>query len=248
MDRQRYSNIAHAHCAFASPVSYGKAMELLRRAGMNEEPNGETKSLLDIGCGFGSWTSIAANYNCNATGVDRNEHAIERAKKGPTQATFILGDAKEITNETFDIILCIGSTHALGGLEPTLEFCLSRLNPQGKIILGEGFWAQKPHPEYLKMLGGTEDEFTSHAENAQRITNAGYRIWYSTTSSPDEWDEYEGKYRSSMLEWGQNNPDDPETADYLALTDSWYDAYLRWGRETLGFGFYVASLNTPQLK
>lgn len=249
MDRQRYSNIAHTNCSFASPVSYEKAIELLWRAGMSEDPDDdETKTLLDIGCGFGSWTSIGADWKCICTGIDKNEQAIERARQGPTTATFILGDAKDMSPGLFDLILCIGSTHALGGLEATLEFCKSRLNPHGKIIIGEGFWAQEPNTDYLKMLGGTEAEFTTHAENAQRITKGGYRIWYATTSSLDEWDEYEGRYRSSMLEWCQNNPEDPETAEYLALTDSWYAAYLRWGRNTLGFGFYVASLNTPQLK
>lgn len=205
--------------------------------------------LLDIGCGFGAWTNLAAElYGCKGTGIDHNPEAIKRAKAKGTSVKYHVVNANELDPIQYDGILCIGSTHALGGLEGTLEFCRTRLKPGAKLLIGEGFWAKKPEAAYLEKLGGSDDQFSTHAENALRITNAGYRLWYSSASSQDDWDEYEGRYRYSIVEWCENNPSDPEASDYLARSDSWYDAYLRWGRETLGFGFYVASLDTSQLK
>jgi hypothetical protein len=35
------------------------------------------------------------------------------------------------------------------------------------------------------------------------------------------------------------NPDDPDSGAMALRIRAWHDAYLRWGRDTLGFGFYV---------
>ncbi len=242
MNRQRYSNIAHTRCEFACPVSLWRASELLVSAGV-----AEGKTLLDIGCGFGAWTTLASNRSISI-GVDYNEVSVERARRGPTSATFIIGTAKDIDRSKFDVILCIGSTHALGGIEATLEFCQTRLNSGGKLVLGDGFWARKPDLAYLEVLGAGESDFTTHAENAARVSRAGYHLLHSCYASQEEWDNYEGRYRSSMLEWCENNPLDPDAEEFRAQSDRWYNAYLLYGRDTLGFGFYVVSQDTPQLK
>ncbi len=33
--------------------------------------------------------------------------------------------------------------------------------------------------------------------------------------------------------------DDPDAGAMAARIHGWHEAYLRWGRDTLGFGFYV---------
>jgi len=47
-------------------------------------------------------------------------------------------------------------------------------------------------------------------------------------------------WRASIIrqgeEWGRAKN---LTVDWAAFTDAWHDTYRRWGRDTLGFGFYV---------
>ena len=34
-------------------------------------------------------------------------------------------------------------------------------------------------------------------------------------------------------------PNDEETAEKLIRSRAWRDGYMRWGRNTMGFGFYL---------
>ena len=138
------------------------------------------------------------------------------------------------------MVLCVGSIRALGSVEEFLAEASRVLRSGGRILLGDGFWCRDPEAAYLKVLGAERDEMVSHAANAQRLSDAGWKVVYSTTSTLTEWDEYEGLYRQSMVKWLAENPGDPEAEAFRARSDAWYRAYLEMGRETLGFGFYVA--------
>src|SRR5438093_9965905 len=96
-----------------------------------------------------------------------------------------------------------------------------------------------PEPEYLEALGATEDEMTTHAGNAARAREAGFRVLSTATSNDDEWDEYEGRYCAAIERYVEVHPDDPDADAMAARICGWHEAYLRWGRDTLGFGFYV---------
>ena len=58
------------------------------------------------------------------------------------------------------------------------------------------------------------------------------------TSNDDEWDEYEGLYCSAVERHVDAHPDDSDNAAMAERIRRWHDAYLRWGRATLGFGYY----------
>jgi hypothetical protein len=58
-------------------------------------------------------------------------------------------------------------------------------------------------------------------------------------TSNETWDEYEGLYRLTMLQFLDRNPDDEDCAAFRAHSDRWYDGYLRWGRDTMGFALYL---------
>lgn len=42
-----------------------------------------------------------------------------------------------------------------------------------------------------------------------------------------------------MLRWLAENPGDPEATEFRAYSDRWFEAYWRYGRETLGFAWLV---------
>ena len=61
---------------------------------------------------------------------------------------------------------CIGSTHALGGLETALTRLTELVRPGGYVVVGEGYWLRPPEPEVLDALGATADELTGLARPA----------------------------------------------------------------------------------
>lgn len=91
---------------------------------------------LDIGCGGGEWLRrlLCARPALRATGVDASGEAVDRARVRLTgiQAQILHEDAQDFlrtTGEAYDIILCNGSTHALGGLERALNLAVGHESP-----------------------------------------------------------------------------------------------------------------------
>lgn len=82
---------------------------------------------------------------------------------------------------------------------------------------------------------------TTHAQVAQRITKQGWQVIFSTTATQHEWDTYEGHYRGNMVKWLTTNPNDPDAPAFRERSDKWYQTYLTMGRDTLGFGYYIAT-------
>ncbi len=72
-------------------------------------------------------------------------------------------------------------------------------------------------------------------------------LLHASVASADDWDEYEWKYSASIERYAQERPDDPDVPAMLARIRRWGDGYLRWGRDTLGFGVYLfhRSANAP---
>lgn len=257
--RQRFSSIAHADHLFMSPLAEEKVDHVLAR--MRLAPG---ERVVDIGCGNGEMlirlveasVPFASSEAGGALGVgiDRSEPAIEMARRraaerrSPIARTHIewrVGDASGLVSEdsavdrAFDAALCVGATGAFGGFQPALGVLRRIARPGGRVVVGEGFWRTPPHADYLAALGATADEMTSHAGNVEAAIASGFTPLYSVTSSDDEWDHYEGLYLHAMERWLAEHPGDPDHAAFTARIHAWRDAYLRWGRSTLGFGVYV---------
>lgn len=52
-------------------------------------------------------------------------------------------------------------------------------------------------------------------------------------------DRYEGRYRFAMCRFLADHPDDPEAEAVPAAQREWYEGYLPWGRDTMGFALYL---------
>lgn len=139
----------------------------------------------------------------------------------------------------FAAALCVGSTHALGGYEPTIRTLRRLVRPGGYIVVGEGFWKRRPDSEYLAVLDATPDDFTDHAGNVERAVKIGLVPLYASVSSEDDWDHYEGLYARAVERHVATHAYDPDAAEMRDYIVRWRDAYLRWGRSTLGFAVYL---------
>lgn len=204
--------------------------------------------VLDVGCGKGEMLLRAVErYRGTGVGVDPNAAFVDEARA--RAAAHGLGAEIELhvvrledvtlAPDSFDAAMCIGSTHAFGRYADAVRGLAALVRPGGTVAVGDGYWKQTPSPDYLTALGGTADEFTSHEGNIAAGLALGLEPRFAITSSDDEWDAYEGLYRDSIVRFVEENPDDLDREAMIERSRSWWEAYRRWGRETLGFGVYA---------
>jgi SAM-dependent methyltransferase len=247
-DPFRFSTIAHSDHRYLSPLSRRKARELVRSLIANFSAE---DVVLDAGCGKAALLRDVLRISpARGVGVDINQSFLDEARAAfthdfPNDARLSLVNAPLLEHTRpaggYAAILCVGSTHAFGSFEECLRVAFDWLKPNGRLLVAEGYWKQPPSQSYLDVLSGTADEFVSHAENAGRASVSGYNLLRTATSSDDEWDEYEGRYCNAMMQYLAANPADPDAREFSERMQNWHEAYLKWGRATLGFGYYLLS-------
>ncbi|BCY09553.1 cyclopropane-fatty-acyl-phospholipid synthase family protein [Actinoplanes sp. L3-i22] len=239
MDRQRLSSIAHTHHPIAAPISGVNVNRLLRRA--DRRP---AARILDLGCGEAAW-SLQALAHCpdgHADGVDLSPYALERAaataemRELSDRLTLHRRDARTyVPDGDYDLVLCVGATHAFGGFAETLELAGRHVNRDGVLMVGEGFWAVPPTKAALTGLDTTPDEFTDLPGLVEQAAKAGWAPTYAHVSEAAEWDDYEWSWTGSLTGWALDNPGHPDAADALAAAQTHRDGWLRGYRGVLGF-------------
>ena len=111
--------------------------------------------------------------------------------------------------------------------------------PGGLVLVGEPFWTTDPDPEYLKLTGDDPNLCGSHAENVTIGEDVGLALLYTQVSNPDDWDRYEGLQWQAAERYAAEHEDDPDVEALLRSTRRNRDAYLRWGRNCLGWAMYL---------
>ncbi|MFP3943424.1 MAG: SAM-dependent methyltransferase [Alphaproteobacteria bacterium] len=239
---RRYSAIAHRFLPVAAPVGEDVLAGLL-----DVLPLESGARVLDAGCGRGELPlRLAQRFGARVLGVDTDERALADARAAARQrqlsdlAEFRCMPALDLpAGGKFDFAICVGSSHACGGYGAALEFLAERVRPGGTLLMGEGYWKRPPTAEYLKFLGAEESDLGSHYGNTRRAAALGLETVWSFASRAEDWDRYEGLYRLAMHRWLGANPDDPHRDEFAQRSARWYDGYLRWGRDVMGFGLYL---------
>lgn len=243
MNRMKFSTIAHANHTFANPLSEEKINRIFALMNLSSDDQ-----VLDVGCGNAELLiRLIERYGIRGVGVDPNREALAEGERRGSQRIAadrltlypLKMEEFEPEGRLFAAALCIGSSHAYGDYESTLKALKELVMPGGLILMGEGYWKQPPSPEYLEHLGATPDELSKHAENVSRAAKLGLTPLYSLVSSDDDWDHYEGLYALTMERYVYDHPEDPDSVEFRNYIRDWYDGYLRWGRDTLGFGLYL---------
>ncbi|MFD3503363.1 class I SAM-dependent methyltransferase [Streptomyces sp. NPDC058678] len=100
--------------------------------------------VLDLGCGTGSLSLLAAEQGHRVTGVDRSPAMVDlaRAKLAGRDAVFLVGDAAEppVGEERFDVVLVRHLLWALPDPDRALRHWRELLRPGGRLVLVEGVW------------------------------------------------------------------------------------------------------------
>ena len=113
------------------------------------------------------------------------------------------------------------------------------IEPYGLILVGEGYWKKKPKQEYLDFIGCPVGTSNSHEQNIQHAESLGFVPLYVAISNQDEWDHFEWCFRIEAERWVLAEPDNEIVKEKLKRVRKWNQYYRKFGRTTMGFGFYL---------
>lgn len=244
MDMWKYFAITHKDHTVMNPMSLAKTKEmvdLLRLA--------EGDHILDVACGKAEFLCLLAErYAVLGTGVDASPYTIAEARakvgtRGLSQRIELLhmdGAAYEPTEPPiFTMTSCIGGSWIYEGHKGALEALAKMTKPGGLVLVGEPYWKQDPTHEYVKMVGLEREQHGTHESNVKTGVELGLAFLYAAVSNEDDWDRYEGLQWQAAERYAELHPADLDTKELLDKVHTSRDAYLRWGRDCLGWAMYL---------
>ncbi|MFD2091672.1 SAM-dependent methyltransferase [Blastococcus deserti] len=246
MDRALVSAIAHRRHPVAAPVSDESVHRLLTE--LEPEMPSDAPRLLDLGCGSGEWLRGALRLlpAWEGVGVDVSAPALDEARRRAgddrglrDRVRWERADAAAWSGGRFDVVICIGATHAFGGLAPTLEALRRHLLPGGRVLLGEGYWEGTPSQAALDALGAAPGELPDLPGLMAEVARHGYEPGFGHLSTAAEWDRYEWSWTGSLVTWALEEADDDERTEALGIAREHRRQWLEGYRGHLGFATVV---------
>lgn len=247
MDIWKFYDITHREHVICNPTSEEKLTRLVELLRLPTDAQ-----VVDIACGKGEFLiRLAETYRVRGIGVDISPFHIADAKRGlearasgaDISFTEMNGsDFKPDEPHSFDLASCIGASWVFGGHANTLEALSRMVKPGGWVIVGEPYWRQEPSGDYLEALGCVREDFGSHFSNAEVGEQLGMELVHTIVSSKDNWDRYESLQWFAADGYARTHPDDPDLTEVAERVSKAKAAYLRWGRDTLGWAIYMFRL------
>ncbi len=245
MDMWKFFDITHREHILCNPMSLEKLEQLITLL-----PLKPGARVLDIATGKGEFLiRLAERYRqMTGTGIDLSPYCIADVHKKhqervpDAQLHFLEMDGAKYVPETLenlDLVACIGASWIYGGHRGTLKALQKMAAPESWIVAGEPYWRHEPEREYLEAIGATRNDFGTHYQNVEAGREHGLEAVYTLVSSQDDWDRYEGLQWYAAETWASDHRDDPDVETVLKRVRESKTAYLRWGRETLGWAIYV---------
>jgi ubiquinone/menaquinone biosynthesis C-methylase UbiE len=204
--------------------------------------------VLDIGSGKSELLiRLVERYGAQATGVDRSSQFFQEAREQAARRLpagkleLLEMDIHDLGEQasSFDLAICIGASEVFGGYRGTLRRLAEFVKSGGLVLVGDGYWKCEPDPTYLEALGESREVFMEHAGNVAVGVELGLVPMYVLVASDDDWDRYEWLHLRAIERYAREQPNDPDVPALLERIRGWRDLYLRWGRDTLGFGLYL---------
>lgn len=226
--------------SFHGPLSCTRADRLVTRLSRTSP-----SSVLDVGCGWGELLLrvLAACPAARGVGVDLNEADLSRGRAAAEErglgdrVLFTRADASAAELGIADVVLCVGSSHALGeDLGEALAALRTLVRPGGRVLLGEGFFCRPPTLVELAAMwpGASPDDHPSLPDLVDTAVEAGFRPEWVETATRAEWEDFESGYLADVEEWLVANPDHAEAADTRAKADAHRRRWLRGYGDALG--------------
>lgn len=230
----------YRHLTFNAPLSEARADALVARL-----TSARPTSVVDVGCGWGELLIRLAEKLPQAAirGVDTDERLLQRARveaeKRGVSISFENVVAKHVT-EPADLVVCIGSSHALASeITAALDALRPLVRPGGRLVLGEGTW------EEIGWVNRTFvwDDMVALPSIAQLVDQAvasGFRPLWIERANSDELFAFESGYLADVEEWLMTHTD----YDLRERNDEHRRRWLHGYRN--GFGFAYLTLGVPE--
>jgi cyclopropane fatty-acyl-phospholipid synthase-like methyltransferase len=156
------------------------------------------------------------------------------------RASWVEADAASWSGGLFDGVLCVGATHAFGGLAGTLAGVRRHLRPGGEVLLGDTIWDVPPSSAALTALQAQPEDFPDLPGLVDTVRAHGFEPGYGHTSTVQEWDDYEWSWTGSLTEWALHEAPTGEAREQaMATAVEHRNAWLRGYRHQLGFATLV---------
>jgi SAM-dependent methyltransferase len=236
-----YYAVAERDHDFQNPTS----REKIRMLGEWLRLGPETK-VLDIACGrCGPALILASTFGCRITGIERAPEFVAAARERIEAAGLrdlievVQDDAREreLDQEAWDAVLCLGATFIWDGLDGTLAALVPAARPGGHVVVGEPYW-RRPIPSDVDDLG-----YVSLAETVQTLENARLAAVGLIAASRDDWDRYESLHWRAVEDWLDEHPGDPEAPAIRGEHEDHRRRYLETTRDLMGWAILVGRRN-----
>ena len=241
MDRSQLFDIAHRRHPIAAPVAPERLRDLL--SWLSPAAGGRA---VDLGCGEGEWLQelLLAQPGLTGVGIDNLLPAVtahRTARRGlADRVRWIETDAATWRDGLFDVVLCVGASHAFGALEDMLTAVRQHLRPGGQALIGDTIWEGTPSAAALAALEASPEDFPDLAGLIRVVREHGFEPSYGHTSTLAEWDDYEFSWTGSLVDWALREASSTADRDQaLTVARDHRDAWLGGWRRQLGFATLV---------
>ncbi len=241
MERSEIFDIAHLRHPIGAPVAPERLRELV---GWLSPADGARA--VDLGCGEVEWLQELLLAHPGTTGVGIGHMLPASAARRTDErglsdrVRWIEADAATWDDGAFDVVLCVGASHAFGGLDATLGAVRQRLRPGGQALVGDSIWEGTPSDSALAALDVPADAYPDLAGFVRAVRAHGFEPSFGHVSTLAEWDDYQLSWAGSLVDWAvREAPTAEDRAQALAAARGNRDAWLDGARRELGFATFV---------
>ena len=241
MERSEIFDIAHQRHPIAAPVAPERLRELI---GWLSPSDGARA--VDLGCGEGEWLQhlLLDHPGITGVGIDHmlpTTAARRSAERGLSdRVRWIETDAPTWHDGVFDVVLCVGASHAFGGLEDMLGAVRRHLRPGGQALIGDSIWEGTPSASALAALEVSADAYPDLAGLVRAFREHGFEPSFGHVSTLAEWDDYQFSWTGSLVDWAvRRAPTTEDRSQALAAARENRDAWLSGARRELGFATFA---------
>lgn len=241
MDRSEIFDIAHRRHPIAAPVARERLRELVGWLSP-----GDGARVVDLGCGEGEWLQelLTAHPGTTGVGIDHMLPTSAARRAGERglrdRVRWIETDAAAWDDGAFDVVLCVGASHAFGRLADMLAAVRRHLRPGGQALVGDSIWEGTPSAAALAALEVPADAYPELAGLVAAFRAHGFEPSFGHVSTLAEWDAYQLSWTGSVVDWAMREAPTVEDRDQaLAVAREQRDAWIGGARRELGFATFV---------
>lgn len=235
-----FYDLSERYIELVNPTSPEKIITVGRYLELNAQSR-----IIDFGCGYAEPLVLwALNFGASAIGIDIRKKACQRAERkiadrglsGRIRITCGNGAEYRYEKQAFDVASCLGASFIWGDFKKTVRGMRDAIRPGGRLVIGEPYWTVDTVPSrYRKLEPNVHTEF----QLLQTARKECFTFEHLIRSNVDDWDRYEGSNWYGLVRWLEETPDHPEREQVVDWLRKAQDAYLKWGRQYIGWAIYV---------